>query len=92
MRYWLPLSEIDTRRGIQYVYGPAIRDTIKSPKLGPFYMVSWELLLGTALVTLKNEAPRSPSATLLAGAITATAIVFSGVENEMSAAEYLDKL
>jgi len=92
MRYWLPLSEIDMRKGVQYVYSPAIKDTIKSPKLGPFYMVSWELLLGTALVTLKTRAPKSPSATLFAGAITATTLVFSGVENEMSAAEYLDKL
>jgi len=90
--YWLPLSEVDVRRGIHYVYGPALRDILRSPKLGPFYMVSWELLLGTVLVSLGSTAPEGPLGTLLAGAVASLTLAFNGIENEMSAVDYLDKL
>ncbi|MEO2152154.1 MAG: hypothetical protein ABGW50_05805, partial [Thermococcus sp.] len=90
--YWLPLSEIDVRKGVLYIYGPAVRDTIRNPKLGPFYMMSWELFLGTSLLSLRNRAPDGSLGTLLAGAVSAIALTFNGVENEVSATEYLDKL
>jgi len=90
--YWLPLSEVDARRGVLYVYGPAVRDTIRNPKLGPFYMMSWELFLGTSLLSLRDRAPNGSLGTLLAGAVSAVVLAFSGIENEVAAAEYLDKL
>ena len=90
--YWLPLSEIDVRRGVLYIYGPAVENTIQNPKLGPFYIMSWELLLGTSLLTLYDRAPNGSLGTLLAGAVSAVTLAFNGVENEMAAFDYLDKL
>ena len=91
-RFWLPLSEIDPKRKVQYILSQAVEDVIRSPKRGPFYILTWELLLGTVVTSLRKEIPSGPLGTLFAGAIAAVSMTFDGIDNEISAMEYLDNL
>ncbi len=91
-RAWLPLSEVDQRKGIHYVSSLAVRDIVRNPSTGPFYVLTWELLLGMVLVSMRKELPHDPLGTLVAGAIVSTVLNFDGEENAVAGLNYLDKL
>ncbi|WP_297457995.1 hypothetical protein [Thermococcus sp.] len=91
-RVWLPLSEIEPGKGIQYVSGPAVNDVVRNPSTGPFYVLTWELLLGTVLVSLKKKLPADPLGALVAGAVVSVVMNFDGEANAIAGINYLDKL
>jgi hypothetical protein len=88
-----PLSELDIKRGVQYILRSAIEDVILDPLSGPFYAVTWEMLSAQTLMTVpRGRIPMNVNGYFLGGILAAATLFSGGGSNSTTGKRYLDNL